>query len=486
MGARLLVVALAVLGAAAPGASAATDAFTVHYEGNYAWHQDWEGGGRTAGSYLRTNETLSWVVNVTGSKAGPGIATDLHVRVAAQGTIDVQGSDPNSIEHCTITQAEGAGARDAVVSRNADNTLNVGLGLPANVGPDLTVTGNHQNCDAFGGSILLCSPESCGGATVCGAVPTTTSEPSFAAAFEPTLDEVKNAAKPFDVAGPRSSDTVACASGGTETTQIAINSSVRVNAGGAVAHPPPHGQHISTIERQKTFAKGDLLPTIFRAEGACGTVALATTALVWGTTVPGAGGAAAIAGDLMLAGAGPDCVALVERIYDDIQIIDDPPLHDFLKLARPAPIRTPVVIHACANEPAAPAGFCTALRADVISYVAAVRKATAIADALQITFDRESGAARAGAGAALKAQERTGARLLGELQVASRAERAAGAKLAAQLGTQHVTGSLTAAQVSGGIARITGLLEKRGTAASRLPSGSLTPTPIDLVAALTR
>jgi hypothetical protein len=300
------------------------------------------------------------------------------------------------------------------------------------------------------------------------------------------LNDVKDASRVFDVAGPRATDTVSCSSGGTETTQVAITSSVRINAGGVPVHPPPSGRHIRTIERQKVFAKGDLLPTLFRAEAACGTSVLGTTALVWGTTVPGAGGAAAIAGDLLLAGSGPDCVALVSRIYDDARIIADPPRRDFTKVAKPKPLRTPLAMPACGKEPAAPAQFCPPLRADVLAYVTAVRSATAVADALQITVDRESGAARAGANAALRLQERTGSRLVAELQVASGAERAAGRRVARQLGTQGVIGSLTTAQASAAAARIAAALGKRGITTSMLPPGSLTPSPIDLVSALTR
>src|SRR5277367_1875376 len=133
MGARLLVAALAAalvaLSFSAAPASAATGVFAVHYEGSYAWHQDWQGGstGPTAGSYLHTNETLTWVMDVSGSKAAPGVATDLHVKLSAQGTIDQQGSDPNANEHCTMTQATGGGAHDAYVGRNSNDTLNVGL-----------------------------------------------------------------------------------------------------------------------------------------------------------------------------------------------------------------------------------------------------------------------------------------------------------------------------------------------------------------------
>jgi hypothetical protein len=72
------------------------------------------------------------------------------------------------------------------------------------------------------------------------------------------------------------------------------------------------------------------------------------------------------------------------------------------------------------------------------------------------------------------------------LELASRTERAAGAKLARQLGTQGVAGALAGAQTSAGIARISAALGKRRIPLSTLPSGSITAGPIDLVAALTR
>jgi hypothetical protein len=126
------------------------------------------------------------------------------------------------------------------------------------------------------------------------------------------------------------------------------------------------------------------------------------------------------------------------------------------------------------------------LRADVLAYVKSVRSATADDDALEITVDRESGAARAGATAALKMQERTGSRLLGQLRAASKMERTAGAKVARLLATRSVTGSLDAAQATSGIDRITAALAKRGVRASMLPASALAPGAIDLVAALKR
>ena len=105
---------------------------------------------------------------------------------------------------------------------------------------------------------------------------------------------------------------------------------------------------------------------------------------------------------------------------------------------------------------------------------------------LEITVDRESGAARAGAAAALKTQERTGSRLVTHLRAASKAERTAGARVARLLATRGVNGSLDAPQTAAGIRRITTTLGKRGIKASMLPASALTPAAIDLVAALRR
>ncbi len=476
---------LATIATAAP-AAATTDAFAVHYEGSYAWHQDWEGGGRSAGSFLRTNETLSWVLDASGSKSGPGEASDVHVKLAAQGTLEQQGSDPNANERCTMTQAQGAGAHDVTVIRNSDGTLNVGLAVPASVGGDLTVTGNHQNCDAFGGTALLCTPSSCGGATVCGAVPPVFHDASFGEAFSPALEGTLDASKPFDVGGPRASETVACSTGGTESTQIAITSSARLNGGGAATHHTPGRKHIPEIERQKVFAKSDLLSTLFRAEAACGVVVLGTTAAVWGVAVPVVTAAtAAIAGDIILLGSGPLCATLLDRLTDDARIINDPPLGDFGTVARPRPLRTGVALPACSKEPAAPPGFCDALRKRELAYVAAARAATGEDDALRVTVFRESGAAKAGRAAALRTQERAAAKLVVGLRNASRTERAAGAKVAALLRAQHLTGTLTAEQAQGGIGRIVTTLKKRHVDVSKFPAGSLAAKPIDLVAALT-
>ena len=277
MGARLLVAALVALGLSAAPASAATDAFAVHYEGSYEWHQDWEGGsaGPTAGSYLRTNETLTWVMDVSGSKAGPDVATDLHVKLSAQGTIEQQGSDPNANEHCTMSQARTPGARATPDRRTQQRRHTQRRPRPCRRASvrDLLVTGNHQNCDEFTGSVLFCETSACAGATVCGEVPPIVATRRSAPRSRPGSIRSKTPQGRSTSQG-RARRTPSRAR--TVGLKRRSRRSPRACASTPAAARPraTRGKHIPTIERQKVFAKGDLLPTIFRAEAACGTVAL--------------------------------------------------------------------------------------------------------------------------------------------------------------------------------------------------------------------
>ena len=483
---RVFVLSVLLLLATVASASAATSAFQIHYAGSYAWHDTFDGSGPSAGTSARRNETLSWVEDISGSTAGPGEASDLHVKLAAQGTIDDDEGGGYPPAHCTITQAPGTETHNVAVTRRGDGTLGVSLSLPQMSGIDVTVTGG-PSCQYFG-SVLFCNTEHCGSSSVCPAVPPVVQDQSFAEAFSPALSDATDKSTAFDVGGPRASETVACETGGgTRATQIAITSEVRVNAGGQATHTTPPGKHIPAIERQKVFAKSDFLTTLFRAEAACGQVVLGTTAVVWGVAVPAeSAAAAAIAGDVILAGSGFECTTLLGRLEADARIVNDPPRKDLGAFARPRPVHTKVTLPDCAREPAGPSGFCAALRAAELRYIAASRAATADAEALQVTVFRESGAATARRTSALKAQERHASALVAQLRGAAKAERAAGAKLAALLNVQGVVGALTADQAQGGASHVTATLAKRKLPASTLPGGPPAAAPIDLVAAFTR
>jgi hypothetical protein len=475
----ILACALVAGGILALGASAAaakSQPFSVIYKGDYAWHQDYEGGGTSAGTYLRTDETLSWVLTVTGTlhSHGQPIA---HAKLAEQGSIHQHGTNPAPAnDDCTVHQLPGAGAQDFHVTRAGPNKISVAVGVPT----DAAVSG----CRDFQADQvpIFCDVETCAGATVCGAVPPVWQTPKFGDAFFPSLTDVDSGTHPFDVSGPTASEKVHCSFGGTESTKVLINSTVSVNEGpGAVKHKPGK-PHIPEIERQKVFATSDLLTSILRAEASCGQTVAGVLANVWGTTVASGGVAAVLTGAIILAGSAPTCVALLNRAFDDIDIIDDPPRNDIYAVAVPARVRASrLTLPSCAGRSGSIRTFCTKLRADERAYVTAVQHATAVDAALLTTVDRESGAAREHKKAALALQERTGSRLVGQLKSASSAERAIGTKLSALLRSHKVFGRLTVAQDGAAIAYVKSKLARRGIHASKLPKRALRAGSVNLL-----
>jgi hypothetical protein len=477
---RTVLAALLVIGGGlslgATAASAMQRGFSIDYKGDYAWHQDYEGGGSSAGVYLRTDETLSWVLKVQGTVPNQGQPVG-HATLVEQGSISQHGTNPAPVNfHCTVHQLPNGGAQDFTVYRAGAKTLNIGVSIPT----DAEVSGCPQNLDANHVTIF-CTPGSCAGATVCGAVPPVFHKPAFLDAFQPTLTDFDSGSRAFDVNGPEASEKVACNGGSTESTQVLINSTVSVNGGGPVQHKPGK-PHIPQIERQKVFAQGDLLTTVLRAEASCGQVVAGTLANVWGTTVASGGVAAVITGAIILAGSAPTCVALLDRAFDDIDIIDDPPRNDIYAVAAPARVRASrLTLPSCAGRSGSVRTFCTKLRADERAYVTAVQHATAVDAALLTTVDRESGAARKHKKAALALQERTGSRLVRQLKSASSAERGIGGKLIALLHSHQVFGRLTPAQDGAAIAYVKSKLAHRGIHASQLPKRALRAGSVNLV-----
>jgi hypothetical protein len=174
---------------------------------------------------------------------------------------------------------------------------------------------------------------------------------------------------------------------------------------------------------------------------------------------------------------------VLNRAYDDISIINDPPRADIWAVAVPA--RVGIALPSCARTSASVRAYCMRLRADEQAYVAAVSGATSIDNALLKTVDRESGADRAGQRTALALQERTGERLVRELRAASGSERRIGQRLAALIRSRNLFGRLSATQDASGIQRVLGELARRNISRSQLPAGALQPNAVDLVAALT-
>jgi hypothetical protein len=461
------------------GASAASQAYRIDYQGSYAWHEDF----KEANGYAHTVETLSWNWVTYVEQGQHGASTSSGV-LSAQGTID-QESSTTPPEHCTITQASPSpkftatpGARAGRVSFNA--------GIPSIGGTELDVTGSSQNCDVFNGtSALLCTLQSCG--TICAAAePPAVVALRFSAAvqgaFKPSATEVPTGPpQTYDLNGPPSSAAGLCFKG-TETSSLTILSSVTV--GGGKPPPPRTPSKPKSLERLKVFARGDLLTTLLRAEVPCGELGLGVAAGLWSLVVPGAAaGSAIVPGVVIGAAAGPTCVALIDRANDDAHIINDPPDPAVFTIARPSRIAR-AQLPSCAAQPSSLRSFCTRLRADELAYLAEVERGASIDGALLTTVNRLSTASRKGSSSAVAIQASAGARLERSLQAATRAQNAAGARIAALVGAQQVRGELNTSQAQHGIETVVSGMARHGVTSSALPPAALAAKPTDILASM--
>lgn len=480
---RIVASVVLVLGVAGgwltASARAASHAYRVDYQGSYTWHENFK---EPAGS-AHTVETLTWNWLMYAEEGSHGTSTSSG-KLTAQGAIE-QESSTGAPEHCTITQASpspkfvlGPGVRPGTVSYNAV--------IPQIGGSQLLVSGNSQNCDVFAGeSALLCTLQSCGTICVSGSPPAVVSlrfSPTSQGAFYPSATEVPTgAAKAYDLNGPPSSAAGQCF-GGTETSSLSIISSVTV--GGGKPPPPRSPSKPRSLDELKVFARGDLLTTLLRAEVPCGELGLGALTGLWSLVVPGAAAGAAIVPAVVIgAAAGPTCIALVDRANYDQGIIDDPPDPAVFSVARPSHVAK-VTLPACTSQPASLRSFCTRLRADVLAYVAAVEHGASIDAALRTTVDRLSTASRKGAGSAVAIQAAAGARLERSLEAATRAQNAAGARIAMLVSAQHVQGQLSTAQDQRGIETVVGDLARHGVARAALPPAALVAKPTDILASM--
>ena len=216
------------------------------------------------------------------------------------------------------------------------------------------------------------------------------------------------------------------------------------------------------------FAQGDLLTTLLRAEVPCGQLGVGALAGLWSLVVPSAVADAAIVPAVVIgAAAGPTCTALVDRANIDAEVIEDPPDPAIFSVARPSPVAK-VTLPSCTTQPASVRSFCAQLRTDELAYVAAVEHGTSIDAALLTTVDRLSTASRKGSGSAIAIQSAAGVKLEHSLEAATRAQNAAGARIAALVSAQHVQGQLSTAQDQSGIETVIADMARHGIARSKL------------------
>ncbi len=267
------------------------------------------------------------------------------------------------------------------------------------------------------------------------------------------------------------------------TATRSIHATLRVGNGGPDDRGGP-----TDAERQKAFATSDLLTSLLRAELPCGYAALGAGTALWSSTVGGPTAPAALVPASVLISAGvPLCATYAARIAADINIVNDPPVGNVNKVAKPK--RTPSSAEAaaklasCDSQPADQQAFCAELRTDTADEVAAATKLTAIADALLMTVDRETKARKHHKRRALKRQARAGNKLVKQMRAAAVAEDAAWRKIQTLIAAQGLTGSFTAAQDGTAIGELLKRLKSRGVsraAANRYAASPLNPAPVDL------
>jgi|SRR5579875_3055957 len=249
--------------------------------------------------------------------------------------------------------------------------------------------------------------------------------------------------------------------------------------------PPRQPPKDREKEKQKLLAKLDLIRALNDAQVPCAQSTLGAAAGTWGATVPGAGSIATTAAVIIGATAGVRCAALINRAYQDAQIVNDPPRAGLMRLARPGPLGRVASLPSCSRVPAAARAFCGELRPLASRYIVAIQRAASIDAAIRVTVDRESAAAKAGNAAAQRRQDAHGAVLEARLAAATALERRLGSQIARLIGSRHVTGELSAQQDAEGIAYIERTLERRGlssTTLQQLAGSALKPHAVKILA----
>jgi hypothetical protein len=465
----------------AGAAHAAARTYLVTYEGSYS-----EKAHSTSVSGTSDyTDTLTWTMKAyydseRGTVTRSLVAQGSHVSVNT-------GAFANNNYDCTLRQS----------GRTADLPITVGSGDAADT---LAVTASIPAGAGAGGALVSSGTGHCELTTVLGATdPDGSQQTGGCAAFSAAsafalVQSVRNAraegfTKRIDL-DQTATPTGGCQNGSTFTATRSIHAKLVVGGGGPSAPaspgPPPPDQ-----ERQKVFARGDLLTTLLRAQGPCGLVAIGSTAAVFGSTVGPTGAAAFVPASFLLAAGGPLCVAYTLQAFHDVEIANDPPAGNVNVIANPAKTPTSAAdakrLPTCAGRPAAVRSFCSALRANLADAVAAAQRGAAVAAALLTTVDRETKARKTHHAAALKRQLAAGDALVRALKAARRSEGAIGAKIASLITAQHVTGQLTAQQDATAIAAVLRRLKAHGVRQAtlrRLAPSALTPAPYDLVAHL--
>jgi hypothetical protein len=157
------------------------------------------------------------------------------------------------------------------------------------------------------------------------------------------------------------------------------------------------------------------------------------------------------------------------RVINDYRIINDPPDHQFHKLAKPrAHKRT--ALPSCAAIPSVEKTQCASLRTAELAMLTNSARADAIADALLVTVNRDSTAIRAHDYSAAQRQYAHFRSLHRQLRKVLKSKGASGARVVAVLRGMGVGGVISSAQSAAAISDVEADLRRARVPASRLGS----------------
>jgi hypothetical protein len=295
----------------------------------------------------------------------------------------------------------------------------------------------------------------------CGLMNNTANGPGFVAPDDVIEAEVP--ASPAQVTVPLPSNDFTktySASGSNSQVTETFNATLQVTtSGGPTTAPSPPKRTAAQIQ-----AKRNALAAL--AESTPASLYPCFSAAV-GSTLFAAGLVGRVAGGTMVAIASPLCAAYNEMIRTEVQTINDPPRSDYGALVRASSRRRAVApTVSCARVPAAAKAACSQSRAAAQILLVRTRAAAKLADAIEVTISRESGAQQAHNQQASARQDDELTKLNKSFAHARQLERAAGLSMAKILRADRVAIHMTAGEVqAAGTRAVAGLQREKLTAA---------------------
>jgi hypothetical protein len=295
----------------------------------------------------------------------------------------------------------------------------------------------------------------------CGLMNNTANGPGFGTPDDAIEAEVP--ASPAQVTVPLPSNDFTktySASGSDSQVTETFNATLQVTtSGGPTTAPSPPKRTAAQIQ-----AKRNALDAL--AESTPASLYPCFSAAV-GSTLFAAGLVGRVAGGTMVAIASPLCAAYNQMIRTEVETINDPPRSDYDALVRTHGTRSTVApTVSCTRVPVAAKAACRQALAAAQTLLARTRAAAKLANAIEVTIDRESGAQQAHNKQASARQDDELTKLNKSFSRARQLERAAGSSLAKILGADRVTMRMTAEQVQAAARRVVaGLQREKLTAA---------------------